>query len=366
MNWRVSSMNADLLEYGGVTLVGLVTGVIAFIITLASQRRRDRVEQWFHSVPIAEADGGALVDINVAFVLAEVIARLRAGASVYTAWQETLASRGLPVGDLNDDGIPDTIYQHEAFAGASRAIGAGCRMTGALGVPVADVLESVLHSIEDARAAHDARAVARAGPELTARMLTLLPLFGLGAAWILGASVVAAFTQNWLSFSVGAAGIGLWIGGHLWMRELVARAATHADERVDPLVVIDLLRAALESGASIVSALNAIAVATDDQEFEWIARALPLGASADELENYVTDDDRIPIIRALVPAWNVGASPIPLLDVTAQIVRGSRNRRAREEAERLAIRMTLPVGLTLLPAFVCLGIFPVAVTFMTL
>lgn len=359
-------MNAETLRLGGVALIGFVAGAIAFITVLSSQRKRDRIEQWFHGSGTVDVAQRKPVEVNVAFVLAEVIARLRAGAAVYVAWEETLASRGLPVGALDHDRVPDTIYTHSAFAGDAQAIVAGCRLTGVLGVPLADVLESVLHSVEDARAARNARAVARAGPELTARMLTLLPLFGLGVSWFLGVSAVAVFTQNWLSFTVGFGGISLWIAGHLWMRELVERAATQGDEQVDPLVVIDLLRAALRSGASIVRALDAIAVATNDQEFEWIARALPLGASAGELENFVTGDDRISIIRALVPAWTVGASPIPLLQVTAQIVRGARNTRAREEAERLAIRMTLPVGLTLLPAFVCLGIFPVAVTFMAL
>ncbi|MDO5719625.1 MAG: type II secretion system F family protein [Actinomycetaceae bacterium] len=358
-------MSINVIAYGGVTLIGVMTAVVTMVVVLVRQRRRYRIREWFYGSVPDETGRKRPAAVNVAFVLAEVIARLRAGSAVRDAWEQTLISRGLPVGELGDDNVPETIRINSAFAGTSRAISAGCRITDSLGVPLADVLESILHSVEDARSARDARAVARAGPELTARLLTLLPLLGIGVAWFLGASVISVFTQNWLSMMVGAVGVGLWFGGHLWMRELVAKAASQADNHIDALVIVNLLRAAVQSGASIVKALSAIADATDDREFERVARALQLGASSEELESYVTDDDRMAIMRALATAWSVGASPIPMLEVAARVVREARNTRAREEAERLAIRMTLPLGLTLLPSFVCLGIFPVAVTFMS-
>ena len=63
----------------------------------------------------------------------------------------------------------------------------------------------------------------------------------------------------------------------------------------------------------------------------------------------------------LRPGWEDGASPGPLLAATAASLRAGRQARDREAAERLAVRLVLPLGLCHLPAFIILGIVPVVV-----
>lgn len=61
----------------------------------------------------------------------------------------------------------------------------------------------------------------------------------------------------------------------------------------------------------------------------------------------------------LRPGWEDGASPTALLVGTAAALRAGRRAADEEAAERLAVRLVVPLGLCHLPAFVVLGIAPV-------
>ncbi|MBF0696767.1 type II secretion protein F, partial [Actinomyces bowdenii] len=61
----------------------------------------------------------------------------------------------------------------------------------------------------------------------------------------------------------------------------------------------------------------------------------------------------------LAPGWQDGASPISLLAATAQSLRAGRRSQDEEAAQRLAVRLVLPLGVCYLPAFIILGIVPV-------
>lgn len=348
----------DALRALACIATGVTVALAVCIEAVLRLRERNLNEQWFGERELDISAHG----IDVAFIIGEVSARLRAGATVEAAWSQSLLARGLTTGEFNEDGIPSTILTHPDFATTARALSAGCRMTRETGIALADILDTVLHSIEDATAATDARRVARAGPELTARMLTVLPVFGIGVAIAFGASLVDAFVATPIGRAVGLTGLVLWVGGYLWIRRIVATVAREDINRVDPLVVVDLVRAALNAGASIPRALDAVSAASGDERLAAVSRALILGAGAIELKGYAGRYCGS-IVEALYAAWTSGASPVPLLELAAQTIRNDRATAAKEVAEQLAIRLTVPLGLCLLPAFVCLGIFPVGILF---
>ena len=95
---------------------------------------------------------------------------------------------------------------------------------------------------------------------------------------------------------------------------------------------------------------------------EWIvAKLLASGIGNEELPALI---DRAPLdirINRLKPAlYEIdGASPVALLEATARSLRAGRRARDEEAAERLAVRLVLPLGACHLPAFVILGIAPV-------
>lgn len=138
---------------------------------------------------------------------------------------------------------------------------------------------------------------------------------------------------------------------------LPGRRKRSEHERVDDAVVLDLVRAALASGVDVVSAVDAVGAALPSEQgapYRRAAKALRLGAS---WEAAWTRRSRA--ADALEPAWTDGVDPEPLLAHAAAAIRRTRQAKAREAAARLGVRLVLPLGLCLLPAFVLLGLVPV-------
>ncbi|MFC2547437.1 MAG: type II secretion protein F, partial [Actinomyces oris] len=165
-----------------------------------------------------------------------------------------------------------------------------------------------------------------------------------------------------LGSAVGALGIGLMVVGHLLTRRLV-RAATVEGDVVDEALVLDLAAAALSAGASVPGVLTALGAALEEDGAGVVGRALLLGAPWEEAWQAPEDDQwrarRSRLESCLRPGWEDGASPAALLAATAASLRAGRHARDEEAAERLAVRLVLPLGACHLPAFVILGIAPV-------
>lgn len=135
------------------------------------------------------------------------------------------------------------------------------------------------------------------------------------------------------------------------------------DPSVDVTVVLDLLRAALGSGAGLPRALEAVGRAIGGPDGAGLVRAgaaLLLGAGW--AQAWESAPPRLVIVgEALRPAWVHGAPPGDALRVArARLVHEGRAR-ARTAAARLGVRLVLPLGLCLLPAFVLLGLVPVMI-----
>lgn len=139
-----------------------------------------------------------------------------------------------------------------------------------------------------------------------------------------------------------------------------SRVGPPGGSAVDAAVVLDLVRAALAAGADVVGAIDAIGDALPPGQREVYARAaraLRLGATWDSA--FDTEDA---VGLALAPAWTDGVDPEPLLAHAAASIRRGRQARAREAAARLGVRLVLPLGLCLLPAFVLLGLVPLLIS----
>ncbi|UFU03403.1 type II secretion system F family protein [Ruania suaedae] len=139
--------------------------------------------------------------------------------------------------------------------------------------------------------------------------------------------------------------------------------------QVDPAVQLDLLQCALAAGASVPAALDALAAALGTAQGEPLRRvvtALRLGADWEEA--WTPRAAGVPASQrpgteqlrdCLGPAWQDGVDPEPLLRQAALTIRTGRATRAREAAARLGVRLVLPLGCCLLPAFALLGLVPV-------
>jgi len=136
-----------------------------------------------------------------------------------------------------------------------------------------------------------------------------------------------------------------------------SRCGTRCSHRVtDPVLLLELVAAALRTGASIPRALIAVGEVGDAPSALRAGRLLLLGAGWDEA--WEGSPDAV-LVRALEPAWCDGANPLPLLERAAASIHARRDRRAREAAGRLGVRLVLPLGLCYLPAFIAIGVVPV-------
>ncbi|WP_431871113.1 type II secretion system F family protein [Nocardiopsis eucommiae] len=159
--------------------------------------------------------------------------------------------------------------------------------------------------------------------------------------------------------------VALGVGAHLWWRSRRGRRRSARLPVTDDLpVLIGLLASGVRAGATLPACLGAVAgAARGDLGTELFA---------------VRDQLRLGAEPAL--AWERSALPAPLVAVGADLARAAETgapvadlldrhvrdlrRRARSAAtarvERLGVLVVAPLGLCFLPAFVLIGIVPMA------
>ncbi|OFI37207.1 hypothetical protein BIU82_08915 [Arthrobacter sp. SW1] len=104
---------------------------------------------------------------------------------------------------------------------------AGClEVAEASGCPLADILTRYAAHLEAEDDAEAARQTALAGPKATVRLLSWLPLFGLGLGTLLGVDPLGILLGHPLGLAALAAGILLTIAGRVWSVRLVWAAVS--------------------------------------------------------------------------------------------------------------------------------------------
>ena len=177
------------------------------------------------------------------------------------------------------------------------------------------------------------------GPQFGAAALTAATLL----AWP-GRSRAVPTAQRWAGSPAVAAAGGA--SGR--------RGALGGDAGLPVPVVLELVCAALEAGLPTESALRAaFAVAGDEAGGHSL-----LGADAGR-RTTAAPPQWIAMARALDLADRTGASAAVLLRSAASDERARRRAGVRLASGRLGVRLVLPLGLAVLPAFVLLGVAPV-------
>lgn len=170
-----------------------------------------------------------------------------------------------------------------------------------------------------------------------------------------------------MSLPVAAVLVGVLSVGAatLWQGRPVGRILTTRHETEPGLAgLADLLGAAIGAGSTVPAALAAVGRAAGGEGGRALARAgAALGRGEPWGLAWTGSPDRLePLARALAEAWHAGAAPVPVLRLVATQERREARRRAGAAAARLGVRLVLPLGLCLLPAFVLLGIVPLVLS----
>lgn len=165
----------------------------------------------------------------------------------------------------------------------------------------------------------------------------------------------------------GVVGGVLVVGGcaALWVR---ARRAATLPERLavtaDLPVVIGLIASGIRAGATLPVCLAAVSRAAGGrlgEELAAVAEQLRLGADpATAWRRSVLPEPLTSVGRDLARAADTGAPVADLLDRQVADLRRSLRTRATARVERLGVLVVAPLGLCFLPAFVLIGIVPMA------
>ncbi|MCS6712148.1 type II secretion system F family protein [Brachybacterium sp. EF45031] len=306
---------------------------------------------------------------EVSALVERLLAVQRTGAAPRRVWEGLLPTTPLPLRPLARalaGGIPAAELLHHPTAQAApvRTLLTALALCERTGAPLGGVLSSLVAALEDLDDAELARRSAFAGPRATAGILAILPVVGVGLGTLIGASPVTVLLRSSSGPVLLVAGAALTGCGWWWMHRLM-RASRGTSEQVDPTVVLDLVAAPLSAGLPLGTALQEVAACLPESSWRGVLlrSAAALRAGADPAHAL---RDLPASLAPLRDAWTLaersGADPSGMLRAAARASRRTRARDAEAEAARLAVRLVLPTGLALLPAFLLLGIVPTVIS----
>ena len=247
------------------------------------------------------------------------------------------------------------------------------RMSESAGAPLATSMERAAEHAEERIDALLGRQSALAAPRATGRILSWLPLLGLGLGVLMGSDPVGVLTGSVLGALTGLLGLGLAFAGRRWTAALVHRAevesaASNGAEQtsnmppVDTALVLELLAAPLRAGLAPLAALGTLAEALNSRPLHTVCQRLQMGSGWGSAWSGSAAGTFGELRDALAPAYTGGAPSTALLLSLADAHRLSERRAAERAAGKLSVALVVPLGLCSLPAFICLGIVPILIS----
>ncbi len=233
----------------------------------------------------------------------------------------------------------------EALAAAGgpqwRVLAAAWGVAESSGAPLAPALERFALALQSLERLAGRRDALLAGPRATIRLVVALPPLALLLGAALGFDPLPVLISPPGAVLL-AAGLGLLALGAFWARALVRRVAA-ADRAAG--WAFELSWIALGGGGPPGEALRCVADCADGARADWVRLA--------ELRR----DG--PVQGCLRAAAALGTPAGTLLLGAAETARSRTQAELEREAERLGVRVLLPLGACVLPAFVLLGVVPV-------
>ena len=254
------------------------------------------------------------------------------------------------------------------------------RMSESAGAPLATSLERAAEHAEERIDALLGRQSALAAPRATGRILSWLPLLGLGLGVLMGSDPVGVLTGSILGALTGLFGLGLAFAGRRWTAALVHRAEVESvrtanagseSEKpaspagavpVDTALVLELLAAQLRAGLAPLAALGTLAEALNSRPLHTVCQRLQMGSGWGSAWPGSAAGTFGELRDALAPAYTGGAPSTALLLSLADAHRLSERRAAERAAGKLSVALVVPLGLCSLPAFICLGVVPILIS----
>lgn len=304
---------------------------------------------------------------------AEDIRRFTQALATVTSWG---APAHLACAQLLENSIRMRPHSRERL----RDLQLSLHMSESAGAPLATSLERAAEHAEERIDALLGRQSALAAPRATGRILSWLPLLGLGLGMLMGSDPVGVLTGSVLGALTGVLGLGLAFAGRRWTAALVHRAEVEsvrtanaepamkkpaspaAAAPVDTALVLELLAAQLRAGLAPLAALGTLAEALNSRALHTVCQRLQMGSGWQSAWSGSAAGTFSELQDALAPAYTGGAPSMALLLSLADAHRLSERRAAERAAGKLSVALVVPLGLCSLPAFICLGIVPILIS----
>ncbi len=297
---------------------------------------------------------------------AEDIRRFTQALATVTSWG---APAHLACTQLLENGTRMRPHSHERLYDLQLSL----RLSESAGAPLATSLERAAEHAEERIDALLGRQSALAAPRATGRILSWLPLLGLGLGVLMGSDPVGVLTGSILGALTGLLGLGLAFAGRRWTAALVHRAEVESaagsggDQTsnvppVDTALVLELLAAQLRAGLAPLAALGTLSEALNSRPLHTVCQRLQMGSGWGSAWSGSAAGTFGELRDALAPAYTGGAPSTALLLSLADAHRLSERRAAERAAGKLSVALVVPLGLCSLPAFICLGIVPILIS----
>ena len=247
-------------------------------------------------------------------ILGQLLAVLRAGLTLHQAEQVA-----------GVDGLSQTGAQSYAYLRA---------MTLASGGPPALAIARVRSVIDQQQTQLRAVELANASPRATVKLVIWLPIAALIIGQFTGLGSLSILLRSPIAIASVLVGAILLVLGNFWSNRLLRQARLIEFDRA---IYLDAVSIALGGGLPI-------------EQAEQIARKD--FASPVEIED----------VKAL--SISTGASLVQLLIEKADAIRADLNYKKSKQLERLSVKLMIPLGVSVLPAFALIAVVPMALSFL--
>jgi tight adherence protein C len=201
------------------------------------------------------------------------------------------------------------------------------------------------------------------------RVLNAKTLSSLGGL-VIGLLMILAW--GWLGLALT---LVLVLGG-FWLPDLyVYNLASHRTEEISDGLpdAIDLLTLCVESGLGFQAALAQISATQEGpvaDEFSRVLREMQLGqsrhAALTSLANRTKQEDLLRFTAAMIQVDRLGVPITSVLREQSEDMRSRRRDRAKEAAQKVPVKILLPVILCFLPGIMIIAVGPAALSVMTI
>ncbi|MCU1476377.1 MAG: Integral rane protein [Subtercola sp.] len=324
-------------------------------VSVRGRRRRDGAAEGVPHRHRKPAKTGQIDEVSAAVHRLAVM--LEAGVAPVKAW--AYLSEGATMGGLTVVSTVAAVAARgapidQAIATASRlcdvrtrqawsSIAAAWLVAAESGAPLAGCLRDVSRALLELGDVQRSIDVALAAPIATARLMTLLPVVGLAFGAVLGFNTLATLFTTGPGLVCAAAGIVLLLVSRSW-NVLLVRAAL--PRSIAAGMAVELMAIAMAGGASVGRARHTTTTALTTYDI-----AEP------------GDEGQVDAVIEL--ARRAGVPAAELLRAEGAHARREALSSSQKRAAGLSVRLMLPLGLCVLPAFMLLGVAPLLLSVVT-